>query len=285
MRIYSDGRCDEFDALDKHYEVARINVHFVSSGTSHGTFWNEPSSDATSSWFHINNPLTDRHPEARIFVTDITEQNAAATPGYFGVWWTGARWAVYNESQATMPGDRTVNVAFGGYGAEQSAALHVTSSSNTAGWITTLDHPMLNHNPKAHLLVQHVWNPPGHAPNYHDHPTGVYYWNERWRIYNEDGAAMPAGRTFFVMAAGHGDSKSLGVWPNTHPTMTPGGTYIASHVYTSANPNYLITPSSIHKSSIYHPLFGWVHTVQPGGTSGPSSSFEYFVWRPHGALQ
>ncbi len=78
--------------------------------------------------------------------------------------------------------------------------LHVANGGNIIGHATEIQHALLNGNPNAILLITQVWNPPGLAGTYNNHAIGVWYHPiaQRWRIYNEDIAAMPTGASFNV---------------------------------------------------------------------------------------
>jgi hypothetical protein len=77
---------------------------------------------------------------------------------------------------------------------------HATPENITDHW-TYLDHPLINDNPDAVLLVTPNWNPHGEGHAIHTpHPIGVWYHQDRdrWAIFNEDRAAMAAGAHFNV---------------------------------------------------------------------------------------
>ena len=64
------------------------------------------------------------------------------------------------------------------------------------------DHPAATGKPGAVVLVTPNWNPGGVGGLYHDHPIGVYYYGNRWAIFNQDMAPMPPGASFNVWIAG-----------------------------------------------------------------------------------
>ena len=253
LSIFDDGGCYDVDPEPEPYEIARINIHFRQPSEQFSEVEEVSTANATSNWAPVSGPFAG-DVNSRLFVTGITEYNGAQ-PSFFGVWWTGTSWAVYNEGGQAMPTDRAFSAALGGVGAGQAAVLHVTSSSNTLGYLSQLDHPAINFNPHAQVLVQHVWNPPGYASNYHNHPVGVWFASDgRWYLWNEDYATMSSGKTFFVLVAGHPDDKSIGRWPDRGPSMYVSNPYIAQHVYTATNPIVLTTPTSIHRTFFYHPV-------------------------------
>ena len=77
---------------------------------------------------------------------------------------------------------------------------HVAGTGNIVGHYTVIDHPTTNGHQEALPIVTPNWTPVAlpEAVNYR--PIGVNYVAaiQRWAIYNEDGAAMPAGAAFNV---------------------------------------------------------------------------------------
>lgn len=79
---------------------------------------------------------------------------------------------------------------------------HTADAENTDGYATFLDHPLVNQNQDAVIVVTQNWNPKGSAGVYNDHPIGVYFdpnLGGSWAIYNEDIAAIPEGASFNVL--------------------------------------------------------------------------------------
>lgn len=79
-------------------------------------------------------------------------------------------------------------------GANRPAFEFVATAATITGHVTTMDHPMLNDNPNAIVMVTQLWE-----SVYNPHSVGVYYNGGRWRIFNEDGAAMPVNARFFIL--------------------------------------------------------------------------------------
>ncbi|MEZ4858339.1 MAG: T9SS type A sorting domain-containing protein [Flavobacteriaceae bacterium] len=78
--------------------------------------------------------------------------------------------------------------------------VHTATAGNTSADLTRIDHPSLNGNPSAELVVSHVWNPPGSPGIYNEHRTGLYYdaVAGQWGVYNEDGANIVEGSSYFI---------------------------------------------------------------------------------------
>src|SRR5690606_15839886 len=63
-----------------------------------------------------------------------------------------------------------------------------------------IDHPYLNNNPDAILVVSHLWNIPGEGGVYNTKATGVFYSTDlnKWVIYNLDSDTFSPGTSFFI---------------------------------------------------------------------------------------
>ncbi len=85
-------------------------------------------------------------------------------------------------------------------GSRRPVFFHTTAPGNIAGHVSTLDHPLLNGNPNAAVFVMHQFVPGATVLN--PHPLGVWYDTgiARWRIFNENAAAMPSGLRVAVLA-------------------------------------------------------------------------------------
>jgi hypothetical protein len=77
----------------------------------------------------------------------------------------------------------------------QTKIQHTTTSANISGNSTFLNAEGLNGNPRAIVIIveytsaTRVTNP---------HPTGVWYFGNKWAVFNEDRAPMPPGITFSI---------------------------------------------------------------------------------------
>lgn len=77
-----------------------------------------------------------------------------------------------------------------------------------------MDHPLLNPQPNAIVLVTQNCNPGGTGGVYNDHTIGVWYsgLQAKWGIFNQDTAAMPEGAAFNVQIV------TTTYWSNVHTT-------------------------------------------------------------------
>ncbi|MDT0555842.1 DUF7452 domain-containing protein [Patiriisocius hiemis] len=84
--------------------------------------------------------------------------------------------------------------------AQDNMFVHTATPANISADASFIDHPLLNNNPTAQLIVSHNWNPPGSTGVYNDNITGVFYSNSqnRWGVYNESGASMLDGSSYNI---------------------------------------------------------------------------------------
>ncbi|MGD8633356.1 MAG: hypothetical protein PVF85_07285 [Anaerolineales bacterium] len=171
-----------------------------------GAFVHNATTDSISnnSTF-ITHPWTDGDSGAVIFVTQ--NWNPGGVGGVYndhpiGVWYNDLNdeWAVFNEDEVNMPTDASFNIYIPP--ASSNVFVHTATPGNSLGNSTYLDHPLLNGQPAAKLLVTQNWNPGGGlSGTYNPHVIGVWYDNadEEWLIFNQDGASMPSGAAFNVL--------------------------------------------------------------------------------------
>ncbi|MCT8338890.1 T9SS type A sorting domain-containing protein [Flavobacteriaceae bacterium TK19130] len=70
----------------------------------------------------------------------------------------------------------------------QDMFTHIATSENIVNNLTVIDHPSLNDNEDAIVIITHYWNPLGGDGIYNDNVTGVFYntSTDRWIILNQD---------------------------------------------------------------------------------------------------
>ncbi len=87
--------------------------------------------------------------------------------------------------------------------AQDQMFVHTATAGTIAADASFIDHPDLNGNPNAKLLVSHNWNPPGSTGVYNDFRTGVFYsaGESKWSVYNESSAAMVEDSSYNVYIA------------------------------------------------------------------------------------
>jgi hypothetical protein len=139
----------------------------------------------------LDHPLLNGQPNAIIQVTQ--DYRTVYNAHTIGVWYNESRWTVYNQNRQTMPFDMQFHVLI--ETPSDNVFIHTATSSNTGGHITTLNHPQLNGNPNALILVTQNY---GNSGPYNTNEVGVWYNGSSWTIYNENRQVMPANTKFNV---------------------------------------------------------------------------------------
>ncbi len=132
--------------------------------------------------------------------------------------------------------------------------VHIATADNTYYHFTTLDHPLLNGNPNAIFLVTPNWNPGG--------ATGVWYdtSQNKWTIFNQDGATMSVGASFNVLIPTPG--THVFVHTATSGNISGNSTYL-NHSLLNGNPNAIVLVTQ---------------NFNPGGVGGTYNNHAIGVW-------
>lgn len=278
-KLVSDGLCsDVHPAIFR--DAGAVNLYVLPSATTFTSNFVATASSSLSSTLELNHPLLNDQPDARPLVTAMAEGGARVVKHY-GVRYNTVtrRWMVYHEDNSAIASGRRFQVAIGG----ARSFVHTTTSGLFGSNVSRINHPFLNHNPNAHLIVTHAFNPPGAPSNTFNRAFGVWYDASagRWSIYAEDRAAMPAGITFHVLAASSRGNE-INRWSTISTSMSATGTYFISHEYSVGRPRYLDSPVSfLVETLLCHPLYGCAVNVGPGTATGlASNDNEFVVWSP-----
>jgi hypothetical protein len=162
------------------------------------TIQQSTSQNVAGDYMVISDPAANSTPGAIVTVTP--NWNPVGSGGNylnnnFGVWYTGSKWAIFNQDIQAMPVNEAFNVSVGGLSTVETAATETTAGNQFS--LATANYS----DPTQVLIITPNWNPPGHYGVYNDHPTGVWYNGSVWGIYNDDQAAMPVGASFNVRVA------------------------------------------------------------------------------------
>jgi len=144
----------------------------------------------------IDNPLLNNNPSAVFFLTKTWEFGVYDV-AHGGVWYSqgDSKWTIYNEDNL---GTLQLNSSYNYFIPDAGSTFfkHVATSDN---YITVIDHPLLNGNPNARILVLHDYtNSPGQM-GYINSEIGVWYDGNNWTIYTEDTSPLFIGATFNVL--------------------------------------------------------------------------------------
>jgi len=226
-----------------------IFVHTASAGNGGGI---EPNTA-------IDNALTNGHPNAIVFTTPNLNPGGGSGTYHnlnIGVWYNGSQWAIFNQDHNTfMRVGEAFNVLVPN--PDTSVFVHKATAANILSHSTIIDYPLTNGNPNAIIFVTPNLNPGGVVGMYDDRPIGVFYDGSKWRIYNEDGSAMPVGAAFnvFVPTANPG----VGDFVHTATGINSGADYtMIDNALANGNPNaiVIVTPN-----------------YNPGGSGGTNANF------------
>ncbi|MFO0734602.1 MAG: hypothetical protein U0270_01920 [Labilithrix sp.] len=102
------------------------------------------------------------------------------------------------DDGTALPADLAYNVHYEPI-ASSIAFIHKATGTNIQGHVTVLDHPLTNGKPNAMPQVMAY-----SSPVINPHHIGVFYFNDRWAIFNEDFAAMPANAQWNILVSATG---------------------------------------------------------------------------------
>jgi hypothetical protein len=131
--------------------------------------------------------------------------------------------------------------------------VHTSTPGNITAAVTYIDHPDLNNNPAAKIIVSHNWNPPGSVGVYNNVKTGAFYstTQNKWAVFNEDQSMMQPDVSFNIYIA-------QGTEVMTH--ISNAGNQGSSAAYTilndpilNGNPNATAVPTTYwNPNSVYN---------------------------------
>lgn len=234
-------------------ENSKYNIYIGASEFVHKS----EASNISVSVTKFDNPLINRDPEAKVFALHNWNPFGAGTVTHdktLGVYHTGSVWSVFNEDVSAMPENLYFNVAIAPK--TDSAFLHSTTAPNITANYTTIDNPLLNGNPNAKILVQPIY-----ISSYNNVNVGLWYntGTSKWTIFNENSAAMTAGKDFNVWLLN--DNKSF-----VHNVDSTSISYVNSYSIldnplTNNNPdaNILVTPRLNSGAYFDHVLGVWYY--------------------------
>jgi hypothetical protein len=108
-------------------------------------------------------------------------------------------------------------------GGSASATVHIASTANTAGDLTSISSTSVPADHNRVLRVTAFWGP---SAVYLTPPLGVFFTGFAWSIYRQDRLPMPLGASFFVTSEAPGPSNFFHISGPT--TISNGRTYINS---------------------------------------------------------
>lgn len=152
------------------------------------------SANISGNFTTIDHSATNNRPNALLFITSHYGTSRIYHSKAIGVWYNANRWTIFNQDRSSMTNNAQFNVLVVERG--ENAFIHSATTRNTSSHITTIDHPRLNGNASARIMVTQNY---GSAGPYNNKSIGVYYTGSRWAIFNQDRTAMPTGAQFNVL--------------------------------------------------------------------------------------
>jgi hypothetical protein len=167
---------------------------FTHASESHNTSGNST---------YLEHPLTGNNEDAIVFINPNYNPGGVLTglvanDTALGVWYSNSadQWAIFTQDGSSMPLDADFNIFIPHPG--DHVFVHTVTLENAFGPYTILNHPKLNNNPNAGILLTQNWNPGGTGGIYNNSPMGLRFDNGRWEIWNQNGTDIPVGASINV---------------------------------------------------------------------------------------
>lgn len=181
---------------------AAFNVWVVPS-SDHPFVWKATSASLGSDYTVIDNATTNGDSTGWLLVTP--NWNPPGSGGIYdnhpiGVFYTGGKWAIFNQDLASIPVGASFNVvnveSIGGYQA-------TATSYNSSGDYMTLPAALTSGSSHALIFITANWNPNGGSSDvYNNHNTGVWWTGTQWAIFNQDVTPIPNNAAFNTTTLG-----------------------------------------------------------------------------------
>lgn len=154
-----------------------------------------------SNYTFLDNAYCNNNPDAIIMVTQNYKQVYNTSP--IGVWYTGGKWAIFNQNMVAMPENAAFNVwivnagGIGGFSMNANAFRHTVTiaskSNNASNHISNLGLTSSNNI----ILATQNW---GSGGPYNNHHPGVWWNGSQWTVFNQDRITMPDGASFNIIS-------------------------------------------------------------------------------------
>jgi len=193
-----------------------VTYNILAPGTDTKT-WKHTADAAsiTANQTELDDISINGDPNALIFVSDVLE--GVYNTNIIGVYYktSNSRWYIFNEAGSGTPMklDAKFNIVLPNKNNTSFNTLALKADAqNTSTYKMEIDHADLNNNPNAIIFVTQVYNINGNVSGtYNNHNVGVLYENGKWKVFNEDQAAMPMGAGFNIL---YYNNTSIGIKDN-----------------------------------------------------------------------
>ena len=184
-------------ALDASYGSAFVHTTELSNTSAHITM--------------LDNALTNGKGDV---VVIATQNWGKYNTSPVGMWWTNGKWAIYNENRQPMPIGTKFNVlVLRSDVARKMGTLSATAfkhqvevTNRPMNHVTSFDQSSTNNNVNATVFTTTRW-----AGKYDVNPTGVWWNNNKWTVFNQNRAELEPNTNFNVVSFTSGEAANSGV--------------------------------------------------------------------------
>ncbi len=151
-------------------------------------------------------------------------------------WKSGATWKIYNDNFDAFKNNSNYNILLPG--TDMESFVHTSDKGNTTSNRTYIDHPSINGDPNAIILVSSVYGV------YNTNTFGVFYsgTQNKWAIYNQAGTntAMGANKEFHVAIVKKNQTNYSSFVHTADTSNTVNNNTKLDHPYLNNNPNAIV---------------------------------------------
>jgi hypothetical protein len=181
---YSGGKWMIFNQnLSPMTVNAKFNVMVAAPSSS---AFSHTSTETSGHITIINHPSLNNNPNAKFLVTQYWTGVYNNNP--IGIYYTGTRWAIYNQNRVAMPVSAKFNIVI-------HSTIFVVTASVPTGNNYVFDNPATNNRPNDIVFATQYW-----TSVYNANEIGVWYTANKWAVFNQSLSAMPANAKFMVLS-------------------------------------------------------------------------------------
>ncbi len=164
----------------------------------------------------LDNALTNGKGDV---VVIVTQNWGKYNTSPVGVWWTNGKWAIYNENRQPIPIGTKFNVlVLRSDVARKMGTLSATAfkhqvevTNRPMNHVTSFDQSSTNNNANATVFTTTRW-----AGKYDVNPTGVWWNNNKWTVFNQNRAELEPNTNFNVVSFTSGEVVATPILANAN---------------------------------------------------------------------
>ena len=204
---------------------------------------------------YLDHPDLNNNPDAIIVANHSWTPNGIYNNKVSGVWYdvNEAKWSIYNEDSSDIIADTAYNVLISKDG---EAFIHTTTD---VSFISTIDNAAINNNPDAIIIISNNY---GVNEVYNDNNIGVLYDSviQKWRVFNEEGVAIPMGASFNIIAKSDNGTAMVHVATAANITLAGVAQATAIESITGADRKFVFTHNRASSAEVLDKTFGLYNT-------------------------